>query len=153
MKLPLYITVVFVLISCTASKIYSENQCSFRQGFMSYDTINDSTFSLKLQQLGKFYLNFILDSCRKINDREIELTGFISFPDPGNIMDNQRRIPDIDIFEGRPINKFILSRNQYLGKTDSTGKFNIKINVFEKETFILFNNRNLNRIAVQLSRF
>jgi hypothetical protein len=154
MKLLLYIKVVAALtfMSCTTtSKIHSENSCSFKQGFMSYENISDSTFSLKLQQLGKFYFNFILDSCKKIGDGELELTGYISFPDPGNVMNNQRRIPDVNIIQVTRIDNFVLKYRQYLGKTDSTGKFDIKINALGKEALILFDKKDLNQITVQLS--
>lgn len=149
MKSLLYI-IGLLLISCTSSKIHSQHPCPLKQRSASFDIINDSTFSFELQQLGRSYLNFVIDTCDKINDLEINLIGYVTFPD-NTVVDHQRRMSEVTIIQAILVDKFTLKYMKYLGKTDSNGKFNIKINAEKKDVFILFNKRDFNRITALLT--
>ncbi|MGC4104616.1 hypothetical protein [Ferruginibacter sp.] len=154
MKRVFFIQIIIGLtfLACKSpAKMQAVGGCSFTQSYMAYGTVNDSVFSLQLQQLGKFYFNFILETCKKIDRHKLELTGYISFPDPGNEISNQKRIADVHIVQAARLDKFTLGFKQSLGKTDSTGRFDIVIDVGGEESFLLFGKQGFNQITVQLS--
>ncbi len=146
MKRLLPIIVCFLCVSCTTSKFPLSGLCYDKQLTGGYNRINDSTFSMEMKEVGRTYLNFIIDSCQKINNTEINLTGYISFLDG-----NDRKMPGVDIFQADQIDRRMLKYINYLGKTDERGKFDIKVLAGKKDVFILLDKQNFNYTSVLLS--
>jgi hypothetical protein len=137
-------------MSCTAGKIHLQNPCAVKQVSGGYNKINDSDFSLVIPELGRSYLNFIVDSCKRINNAEINLTGYITFA--GDILiGNDRKMPGVDIIQVSQTDKRMLRYMQHLGKTDLTGRFDIRINILNKDVVILLDKQNFNYTSISLS--
>ena len=142
--------ICLLLISCTAGRIPVQNPCSVKLASGGYNKISDSAFVIEMKGLGRTYLNFIIDSCQRLNSGEINLTGHITFA--GDVIaGNERKMPDVDIIQAAQTDKRMLRYMQYLGKTDQTGKFDIKLNVSKKDVFILLDKQNFNYTSIQLS--
>ena len=147
--------VLFLIMSCSSSKKISKDPCLFEQKFSSYKTtLNDSTYLLTNQKLGKFYFNFIIDSCSKSNKNDIILSGFVTFPD-NTFPNHQRPVGEVNFIQAIPFEKSELQFSKYLGITDSTGKFNITVKVKDQirknNVFILLNKIGYDPVAVLLN--
>lgn len=149
MKNLLYFACV-LLFSCATGKMHVQSKCTVKQVSGGYSKISDSDFVFEIKKLGRTYLNFIIDSCQRINTSEVHLIGYITFAD-GLVNGNGITMPDTDILQAGQTGKRMLTYFQYLGKTDQAGKFDIKVNIQQKDIYILLDKQNFTYTAVLLS--
>lgn len=147
MKCAVFTMLMFVF-SCTASKIPIQKICSFRQGFLSYENITDSTYSLKLQKLGTNYLNFWVDSCSAVSNSTLRLIGYITYPDM-NVENFQRKLSNVKIVQAIQVDKRKFKLLANVGATDIQGKFEIEVKLNVKNLFLLISKEGYNQTLVQ----
>lgn len=149
MRTLFFLTGLF-FVSCAGSRSHVQDPCSARLLSGGYTKIGDSAFAPELKKVGRTYLNFIIDSCRTINNSEVSLSGHVSFTE-GTAAGYGRKMPDTDIILATQSDKGILRYTQYLGKTDQNGKFDIRVPILKKDLFLLLDKQNFTYTSVSLS--
>ncbi|HAO46941.1 MAG TPA: hypothetical protein DCQ97_08445 [Chitinophagaceae bacterium] len=138
------------LISCTASKtIQQQSSCLVKQSLSGYTRISNTDYLIETKQLGRTYLNFVIDSCRRISNTEVNMLGYVSFSDVS--IGHERKMPDADIIQATQTDRKSVKYSRYLGKTDQSGKFNIRVDVQKKEVYLLLDKQNFTYTSVQLT--